>query len=117
MGAWKPVAAKPKQDEGHSVLGFLGNIAGEVKDTALGLVETGYQGIKSTGQGLYGGTIGWIPGTGGDTAREAFVNNFNNNLDAVWSTLKQSGSNWKSVVTGDFEPLYKHPLSMALDVA
>lgn len=117
MSAWKPAAAKPKADEGHSVTGFLSNLAGEIKDTGLGLVETVYSGGKAAAQGAYGGTIGLIPGTGGDVAREAFVNNFNRQLDAVWATAKQTGSNWKSVVTGDFEPLYKNPLSMALDVA
>jgi len=105
------------KEEDHSVMGFLGNVAGEVKDVGLGFVGLAATAAKAAGTGVYGHTVGWIPGIGGDMARGEYYKTQNEMLDAAWATLKQSGSNWKSVLTGDFQPLYEHPVGMALDVA
>ncbi len=117
MAAMLPKAKKPKEDEGRSVLGFLGNVAGDVKDVATGFFPSIWQINKTLGQGVYGGTIGLIPGTGGGLARRSFANNASEIGGAALATLKQSGSNWKRVATGDFEPLYEDGALMGLDVA
>lgn len=116
LGRPKP---KPSQapDEDRSIMGFLGNVAGEIKDVSLGLVGLAATAAKAAGTGVYGHTVGLIPGIGGDMAREEYYKTQNEMLDGAWATLKQSGSNWKSVMTGNFTPLYEHPVGMALDVA
>jgi hypothetical protein len=108
---------KPKEDEGYSVLGFLGNVAGDVKDIALGIIPGAYDVTKTMAQATYGGSIGLIPGTGGDLARRSASAGVSRLADATWDTLKQSGSNWKRVLTGDFKPLYEDGALMGLDVA
>lgn len=108
---------KPKENDGYSVLGFLGNVAGDVKDIAQGILPGAWDIAKTVGQGTYGSTIGLIPGTGGGLARRSFNNNAARLADATWETVKQSGSNWGRVFTGDFRPLYEDGAFMALDLA
>lgn len=108
----------PKKDDGKSLLGFLGNVAGDVKDVAVGLFPSIWQINKTIAQGAYSATpMGWAPGGGGETARRAFRNNSQQLAEGAWDSLKQSGSNWKRVATGDFDPLYEDAAFMALDVA
>jgi len=116
LGRPKP---KPSQaaDEGYSIMGFLGNVAGEVKDISLGLVGLAATAAKAAGTGVYGHTVGLIPGIGGDMAREEYYKTQNELADGAWQTVKQSANNWKSALSGNFRPLYEHPVSMALDVA
>ena len=113
----RPRLAPVTEDEDRSVMGFLGNVAGEIKDVSLGFVGLAATAAKAAGTGVYGHTVGLIPGIGGDMAREEYYKTQNELADAAWQTVKQSAGNWKSVMTGNFTPLYKNPVSMALDVA
>ena len=106
-----------QEDDDMSLLGFLGNVAGDVKDVAIGFFPGLYDVGKTIAQGTYGGTIGLIPGTGGDLARRSFNANAQRLADATWGSIKQSGSNWGRVFTGDFKPLYEDAAFMGLDVA
>lgn len=118
-GKWgAPSRFPPPKDDGHGVWDFVGNAAGNVFDIGKGLFQAGFSAGKAVVGapiGIYGGTIGRIPGMGGQAARDISREWMSELGRGAVEGVKASASDWNQVIHGNFQPLYENPVFMGLD--
>lgn len=100
--------------------GFFGNAASNVKDIATGLpgaIKLGVDQVGGAVSGAYGYSVGLIPGTGGEAARN-YSHKLLGGAGSVYvAGAKDTASRWGKLAKGDLGQLYENPVFMALDAA